>query len=114
MSISKPHLASQCYSRWYSWDCRSYQRSINLNGEADCNDSAKHCGNKVKVNKVWINKKDMGVQACIMPTQFFWLSLADFSCPTFAVKYFCQCFKKQNKTKKLVFVHLWTIVSFLV
>lgn len=55
----------------------------------------------------------MGVQACITANSVFWLGLADFSCPTFAVKYFCQCLKKQNK-KKLVFVHLWTIVSFLV
>lgn len=60
----------------------------------------------------------MDVQACITPNSVFWIGLANFSCPTFAVKYFCQCLKKQNskkkKKKKLVFVHLWTIVSFLV
>lgn len=47
----------------------------------------------------------MGVQACITPNSVFWLGLADFSCPTFAVKYFCQCFKK-TKQKKASFCAL--------
>lgn len=42
----------------------------------------------------------MDVQACITPNSVFWIGLANFSCPTFAVKYFCQCLKKQNSKKK--------------
>jgi len=112
MSISKPHLASQCYSRWYSWDCRSYQRSINLNGEADCNDSAKHCGNKVKVNKVWINKKDMGVQACIMPNSVFLAQSCRLQLPYFCSKVLLSVSQKTKQNKKASFCALMDLWVF--
>lgn len=52
------------------------------------------------------NKKDMDVQACVTPNSVFWLGLADFSCPTFAVKYFCRCLKKTKIKKQASFCAL--------
>lgn len=52
------------------------------------------------------NKKDMDVQACVTPNSVFWLGLADFSCSTFAVKYFCQCLKKTKIKKQASFCAL--------
>lgn len=49
---------------------------------------------RIKTRKIW------DVQACVTTISVFWLGLADFSCPTFAVKYFCWCLKKKNGRKK--------------
>ncbi len=60
--------------------------------------TSKHVSNK--------NKKDMDVQACVTPNSVFWLGLADFSCPTFAVKYFCRCLEKTKIKKQASFCAL--------